>query len=187
MEILLVVLAVIAIYIVITYNGLVSVKESVSKAWSNIDVLLKQRHDELPKLIETCKQYMKHEQQTLEKVTQARSGVNNARETQDIAGLAVAESALQGSLGGLFALAESYPELKADQSFRALQSRITGLENAISDRREFYNDTVNVNNVRVQQFPDLIVANLFGFTKLDLLTFAPAELADVDVSKHFNS
>lgn len=180
-------LAVIVIYFVFTYNSLVSIKNNVSKAWANIDVLLKQRHDELPKLIDTCKQYMQHEQQTLEKVIQARSGVDNARQIQDVAGLAVAESALQGSLGGLFALAESYPDLKADQSFNALQSRITGLENAIADRREFYNDSVNVNNVRVQQFPDLIVAKLLGFNALELLEFAAAELADVDVSKRFNS
>ena len=101
-------------------------------------------------------------------------------------GLVVAESALQGSLGGLFALAESYPDLKADQSFSALQSRITGLENAIADRREFYNDSVNVNNVRIEQFPDLIVANLLGFKALNLLAFTPPELEDVDVSKRFN-
>lgn len=183
----LIVLAVAVIYIVFTYNSLVSIKNNVSKAWANIDVLLKQRHDELPKLIDTCKQYMQHEQQTLEKVIQARSGVDNARQIQDVAGLAVAESALQNSLGGLFALAESYPDLKADQSFSALQSRITGLENAIADRREFYNDSVNVNNVRVQQFPDLIVAKLLGFNALKLLEFAPAELADVDVSQRFNS
>jgi LemA protein len=183
----LIVLAVIIIYFIFTYNSLVSIKNNVSKAWSNIDVLLKQRHDELPKLIDTCKQYMKHEQETLEKVIKARSGVDSAREHKDVLGLAVAESALQGSLGGLFALAESYPELKADQSFSNLQSRITGLENAIADRREFYNDSVNVNNVRIQQFPDLIVARLTGFNELNLLKFASSELKDVDVNQRFNS
>jgi LemA protein len=184
---LLIVLAVIVIYFILTYNSLVSIKNDVSKAWANIDVLLKQRHDEIPKLIDICKAYMKHEQETLEKVIQARSGVDHARQSQDIAGLAVAESALQNGLGGLFALSESYPDLKADQSFNALQSRVTGLENAIADRREFYNDSVNVNNVRVQQFPDLIVARLFGFNLLKLLTFTPADLTDVDVNKQFNS
>jgi LemA protein len=184
---LLIVLAVVVIYFVFTYNSLVTIKNNVSKAWANIDVLLKQRHDELPKLIDTCKQYMQHEQQTLEKVIQARAGVDSARQSHDVAGLAVAESSLQGSLGGLFALAENYPDLKADQSFTALQSRITGLENAIADRREFYNDSVNVNNVRIQQFPDLIVARLLGFPALKLLTFAPAELVDVDVNQRFNS
>lgn len=182
----LVILAVVVIYLIFTYNSLVSIKNNVEKAWANIDVLLKQRHDELPKLIDTCKQYMQHEEQTLEKVIKARSGVDSARQIHDVAGLAVAESALQGSLGGLFALAENYPDLKADQSFRALQSRITGLENAIADRREFYNDSVNVNNVRVQQFPDLIAAKLFGFKSLSLLEFAPAELEDINVNKQFS-
>ncbi|MEE9331980.1 MAG: LemA family protein [Methylophilaceae bacterium] len=186
MTYLTVIAIVVIIYFVFTYNSLVSIKNNVSKAWANIDVLLKQRHDELPKLIDTCKRYMQHEQETLEKVIQARSGVDHARQSQDIAGLVVAESALQGSLGGLFALAESYPDLKADQSFSALQSRITGLENAIADRREFYNDSVNVNNVRIEQFPDLIVANLLGFKALNLLAFTPPELEDVDVSKRFN-
>lgn len=184
---LLIILAIVVIYIVFTYNSLVSIKNNVSKAWANIDVLLKQRHDELPKLIDTCKQYMQHEQQTLENVIKARSGVDSARQSHDVAGLAIAESSLHGSLGNLFALAENYPDLKADQSFRALQSRITGLENTIADRREFYNDSVNVNNVRIQQFPDLIVARLLGFNALNLLTFTPAELEDVDVNKRFNS
>lgn len=182
----LVVLAVVLIYLTITYNSLVAISNNVSKAWANIDVLLKQRHDELPKLIDTCKAYMKHEQDTLEKVVKARLGVDHARQSQDMASLGSAESALQGSLGGLFALVESYPELKADQSFNALQSRITGLENAIADRREFYNDSVNVNNIRVQQFPELIVAKLFGFHLLKLLTFAPAEVEDVDVNRRFD-
>lgn len=186
MFIALAILLIIIIYIVMTYNSLVVIKNNVSKAWSNIDVLLKQRHDELPKLIDTCKQYMQHEQQTLEKVIQARSGVNTARDAQDLVKLSAAETALQSSLGGLFAVAENYPDLKANQSFNALQSRITGLENAIADRREFYNDSVNVNNVRIAQFPDLIVARLFGFGVLDLLTFAPEALADVDVSARFN-
>ncbi len=182
-----IVLAVVFIYLVFTYNNLIAIKNNVSKAWSNIDVLLKQRHDELPKLIDTCKQYMQHEQNTLEKVIQARAGVDSARTAQDVAGLSIAESALRGSLGGLFALVENYPDLKANQSFNALQGRITGLENAIADRREFYNESVNLNNVRVQQFPDLIVAKVFSFSELKLLQFASAELEDVDVSKHFNS
>lgn len=183
----LIVLAIVVIYFVFTYNSLVSIKNNVSKAWANIDVLLKQRHDELPKLIDTCKQYMQHEQTTLENVTKARAGVDAARESKDVIALSVAESALRGGLGGLFAVAEKYPDLKADQSFKALQNRITGLESAIADRREFYNDSVNVNNVRVQQFPVLIVAKLFGFDEQNLLQFSHSELKDVDVSKRFSS
>ena len=126
----LIILVVVAIYFVITYNSLVGIKHNVEKAWANIDVLLKQRHDELPKLIDTCKQYMKHEQDTLEKVIQARSRVSEARETHNVAALGGAESALRTGLGQLFAVAESYPELKANEQFLHLQSRISGLENA---------------------------------------------------------
>lgn len=183
----LLVLVVIAVYFVMVYNGLVSIKNNVSKAWANIDVLLKQRHDELPKLVDTCKQYMKHEQDTLEKVIQARSRVSDARESQNIAALGAAEGALRAGLGSLFALAESYPDLKANEQFLHLQSRISGLENAIADRREFYNDSVNINNVRIEQFPDLIVARLFNFKAFDLLRFASEELKDVDVSQRFNA
>ena len=182
-----IILVLVVFYLVITYNSLVSVKNSVSKAWANIDVLLKQRHDELPKLVDTCKQYMKYEQVTLEKVIQARSRVSDARETQNVAALGAAESALKSSLGQLFALAESYPELKTNEQFLHLQSRISGLENALADRREFYNDSVNINNVRIEQFPDLIIARMFNFKSFDLLKFASEELIDGDISKRFNA
>lgn len=182
-----VVLAVIVVYGVMLFNSLVNIKNNVSKAWANIDVLLKQRHDELPKLIDTCKQYMKHEQDTLEKVIQARSRVSDARESHNLGALGVAEGALRNGLGSLFALAESYPDLKANEQFLHLQSRISGLENAIADRREFYNDSVNINNVGIEQFPGLIIARLFGFKAFDLLKFAAEELEDVDVSQRFNA
>ncbi len=182
-----VVLAVVLVYIIMVYNSLVSIKNNVSKAWANIDVLLKQRHDELPKLVDTCKQYMKHEQDTLEKVIQARSRVSDARESQNVAALGVAEGALRAGLGSLFALAEAYPDLKANEQFLHLQSRISGLENAIADRREFYNDSVNINNVRIEQFPDLVVARMFNFKAFDLLRFASEELKDVDLGQRFNA
>jgi LemA protein len=129
---------------------------------------------------------MKYEQDTLEKVVQARSRVADARESQNVPALGAAEGALRAGLGNLFALAESYPDLKANESFMQLQSRISGLENAIADRREFYNDSVNINNVRIEQFPDLMVARLFNFKAFDLLRFASEELKDVDVSQRFN-
>ncbi|PKO91099.1 MAG: LemA family protein [Betaproteobacteria bacterium HGW-Betaproteobacteria-1] len=183
----LVVLIVVVIYFIMIYNSLVNIKNNVAKAWSNIDILLKQRHDELPKLVDTCKNYMKHEQETLEKVTQARARVSEAREAHDVAALGAAEGALRVGLGNLFAVAEAYPELKANEHFLHLQARISGLENAIADRREFYNDSVNINNVRIAQFPDLIVARLLGFPAFDLLRFASSELKDVDISKRFAS
>ncbi|PPC93342.1 MAG: LemA family protein [Methylotenera sp.] len=179
--------AVVALYFVLTYNSLVNIKNNVEKAWANIDVVLKQRNDELPKLIDTCKIYMAHEAQTLEKVTQARMGVDTARQTQDLANLSQAEAGLQASLGGLFAVAENYPDLKADQTFLNLQGRITGLENQIADRREFYNDAVAINNVRIRQFPDMIVAGVFNFDRVDILRFASKELEDVDVASRFKA
>ncbi|HQR50363.1 MAG TPA: LemA family protein [Methylophilaceae bacterium] len=179
------VLVVALVYGVMLYNNLVLLKNNVAKAWANIDVLLKQRHDELPKLIDTCKQYMKYEQETLEKVIQARSRVADARESRNIAALGAAEGALRAGLGSLFALVESYPELKANEQFLHLQGRITGLENAIADRREFYNESANINNVRIEQFPDLIVARLFNFSDAEMLRFEAAELEDVDVARRF--
>ena len=182
-----VVLAVMVVYGVMLFNSLVNIKNNVSKAWANIDVLLKQRHDELPKLIDTCKQYMKHEQDTLEKVIQARSRVSDARESHNLGALGVAAGALRNGLGSLFALAESYPDLKANEQFLHLQSRISGLENAIADRREFYNDSVNINNVGIEQFPNLLIARLFGFKAFDLLKFSAEEMKDVDVGQRFKS
>ncbi len=169
------------VYAVFAYNNLVNFKHNVSKAWANIDVLLKQRHDEIPKLVETCKQYMKFEQTTLEKVMQARAQVSSARESRDIGALGKAEGALRAGLGSLFAVAEAYPELKSNEQFLHLHARISNLENAIADRREFYNESVNINNVRVEQFPDNIVAGLFSFKTARLLEFASAEKSDVDV------
>lgn len=168
------------------YNGLVTLKHNVSKAWANIDVLLKQRHDELPKLVETCKQYMKFEQETLEKVMQARASVASARETQNIGALGQAEGALRIGLGNLFAVAENYPDLKSNETFQHLQGRISGLENAIADRREFYNESVNINNVRVEQFPDNLVARMFAFKTFDLLIFDARELTDVNMKALFS-
>jgi len=180
------VLVIIAVYGVTLYNGLVQIKHNVAKAWANIDVLLKQRHDELPKLVETCKQYMKFEQDTLAKVMEARSKVFSARESQNIGALGQAEGALRASVGNLFAVAEAYPDLKTNQTFLQLQSRISGLENGIADRREFYNEAVNVNNVRIEQFPDTLVAGMCNFKPAQLLEFDTAEKTDVDVKQLFN-
>ncbi len=183
---LIVVLLLVAAYAVVLYNALVRLKHGVGKAWSNIEVLLKQRHDELPKLVETCKQYMQHERTTLERVIAARNAVASARETGDIGALGQAESGLRAGLGQLFALAENYPQLKANESFQFLQQRISGLENGIADRRELYNEAVNLNNVRIEQFPDVIIAGLFGFKAAELLEFSEAEKADVDLKSLFS-
>jgi LemA protein len=184
--ILLALLLVVVFYTIFIYNNLVSLKHGVSKAWSNIDVLLKQRHDELPKLVEVCKQYMQYEQETLEKVVQARAAVMQARSGGDIKELGQAESQLRLGLGNLFALAENYPDLKANNSYQQLQGRISQLENGIADRREVYNEAVNLNNVRIEQFPDVVVARLFNFRDFGLLEFSEEEKRDVNMQALFN-
>ena len=180
------VVVILLVWGVTIYNRLVNLKHNVSQAWSNIDVLLKQRHDELPKLVETCKQYMGYEQETLERVMKARSAVSAAREAGNVGALGAAESQLRLGLGNLFAVAEAYPELKANESFQHLQARISGLENAIADRREFYNESVNVNNIRIEQFPDVIIARMLAFKAFELLEFSEEEKADVDMKTLFS-
>jgi LemA protein len=185
--ILLVVVIALVVYAAGIYNGLVSLRESVKTCWANIDVLLKQRHDELPKLIETCKRYMQFEQDTLEKVMRARASVSQASEAGNVAAVGAAERQLRAGLNQLFAVAESYPQLKSDESFKQLQSRITALEEAIADRRELYNDQVNLNNVRVNEFPDIMIAQRFGFLPAHLLEFSTEEKRDVDVAALFHA
>ena len=174
------------IYGISLYNHLVSLKHAVGKAWANIDVSLKQRHDELPKLVEVCKQYKQFEQTTLQRVIEARSMVQSAREGQDIAALGKAEGMLRMGLGSIFAVAEAYPELKSNEHFMQLQTRISGLENTIADRRELYNESVNINNVQIEVFPASIIAALFNFGEKPLLEFSAGEKADVDMKQLFS-
>jgi LemA protein len=168
-------LCVLAGYIVGVYNMLVRLANNIDKAWSNIDVILKQRHDELPKLVEVCNSYMTHERETLESVTKAR---NAYREDMKTADKAQAENQIVSALGNLFAVAEQYPDLKANQEFLAIQQRISALENTIADRREFFNDSVNVYNIAIQQIPTVWVAQEIGYTRRPLLTVAPSDRQD---------
>ncbi|PLX81241.1 MAG: LemA family protein [Desulfuromonas sp.] len=173
------ILVVLVLYVIAVYNGLVSLKNNIEKAWSNIDVLLKQRFDELPKLIKVCEGYMQHEQKTLEAVIKARSQVSSARGgKQEIQ----AQNALTETLKSLFMVVERYPDLKADKSFRQLGARISELEDQIADRRELYNDTVNIYNIRIEQFPDVIIARMFNFTGRTLWQIDPSHRQDVKVS-----
>src|SRR5512142_2558860 len=128
------------------YNALVALKNSVARAWANIDVLLKQRHDELPKLVKVCEAYMQHERAVFDKLSEARAALAGAHSVGE---RAAAENQLTRALGQCFAVAENYPDLKANLSFSALQARISELENSIADRREFYNDTVTLFNTRI--------------------------------------
>jgi LemA protein len=166
-------------YLVGVYNVLVRLANNIDKAWSNIDVILKQRHDELPKLVEVCNSYMTHERETLESVTKARTAYSTGLKIDD---KAEAENQIVGALGKLFAVAEQYPDLKANQEFLAIQQRISALENTIADRREFYNDSVNLYNISIQQIPTLWVAQEIGFTARPLLTVAPSERKDAKLA-----
>jgi LemA protein len=180
-------IAALIVYGIGIYNGLVGLRENIKVAWANIDVLLKQRHDELPKLIETCKRYMQFEQETLEKVMRARATVDQASASGNVAAVGAAEQQLRSGVTRLFAVAESYPELKSDQTFKQLQGRITSLEESIADRRELYNDQVNLNNIRVKVFPDVLIALKFGFRTAQLLEFSQEEKRDVDTGALFRA
>ena len=160
------------------YNSLVRLKNNIKKAWSNIDVLLKQRHDELTKLMNTVKGYMKHEEGVLTKITQARTAFMDARSVGD---KAKADNMMTSTLKSLFAVAENYPELKADRSFAQFQSRISEIENQIEDRREFYNDSVNTFNIRIEQIPDLFVARMLGYAPRELFQADESDRTDVEV------
>lgn len=174
------------VYVAKIYNGLVALRNNVLKSWSNIDVLCKQRHDEIPKLVDTCKQYMGYEQQTLQDVMEARGSVLTALQEGKVDNLGKSEGQLRKGVGNLFALAENYPDLKATNSFQQLSSRISSLENAIADRRELYNEAANLNNTRIRQFPDMFMARVLQFEHQALLEFSAEETADVNINKLFN-
>jgi LemA protein len=147
------------LYLIIVYNELVRLRNDNDRAWANIDVLLKQRRDEIPNLVETVKGYMQHERETLESVTQARAASMNA---SSIGQKAQADLIMTGALRGLFAVAENYPQLKANENFLKLQNRISELEEKIADRREFFNDDVNTYNTRIGQLPEVFLANVMA-------------------------
>ncbi len=167
------------VYLVTIYNGLVALKNDIDKSWANIDVLLKQRHDELTKLLDTTKGYMEFERDTLTKITQARCQYQQA---VTIDQKAQADQSMTSALRGFFAVAENYPELKANTNFQTLQKRISDLESQIADRREFYNDCVNTFNIRIQQVPDTFVAGLMHLTPRMMLKIDEADKTDVKMA-----
>jgi len=170
---------VVAGYFVAVYNGLILVKNNIDKAWANIDVLLKQRHDELPKLVEVCKGYMEHESGVFDRIMQARQALMSA---QGPAQKGQAEGNLQGALRQLFALAENYPNLKAQTSFQQLQDRVSALESQIADRREFYNDSVNTYNIRIESLPDVFIARALALTPREMFKVEAADKEDVKIA-----
>ena len=167
------------LYFVGLYNKLVAFKNNIDRSFSNIDVLLKQRHDELPKLIETCKGYMQYEQKTLQAVTEARTAFMRANTPAE---KAQADNMVSGALKSLFAVAEKYPDLKANTNFMQLQGRITDLETKIAAQRAAYNEDVNAFNIRIAQIPASLVAGFMGLQPHALFQVAEADRADVKVS-----
>lgn len=169
---------VVLISLLLVYNSLVRLKNNIKKSWANIDVLLKQRSDELPNLIASVKGYMDHERSTLEALTKARTDLLQA---STLSKKAVADNSITQALKTIFAVAENYPTLKANENFLKLQNRITALENELADRREFYNDSVNLYNIRIHSIPDVIVARMMNYTDADLFKATDDEKTVVPV------
>jgi LemA protein len=156
------------------YNNLVSLRQQVERAWANIDVILKQRFDEIPQLIEIAEQFVKYEKGVLERLIEARKNYGAAKSVDDKIDAA---KKMSGAIQGIFALGEAYPELKSNTQFLQLQTRVSALENQLSDRRELYNETVTNLNTRIAQIPDTFFAGMLGYHPVKLFNVDPAEKA----------
>jgi LemA protein len=167
----------VVVYAIALYNGLVSVKHQVDQAWANIDVLLRQRHDELPKLIDIVKAHGAYERELLESVTalRTRAAIGQGPDAARLSG----EDTLSRAVTRLLATAESYPDLKASASYLELQRRVSALEEQIGHRREFYNAAVNLNNVRLEQFPESLFAAAAGLTRRPLFSVAAEQAGGI--------
>ena len=169
----LVIIGAVLLWVIASYNGLISGRNQVRSAWAQIDVQLKRRFDLIPNLVETVKGYTKHEQETLERVIKARNSAMGATTVEE---MAAKEGELRQTLRSLFALSESYPDLKANESFIKLHDELAGTENTISYSRKFYNEMVTRYNTRLQTFPTNIIAGIFNFTSEPLFIVEdPAE------------
>ncbi len=171
-----------AIFFILTYNQLVKLRQRVNNAWSQVDVQLKRRYDLIPNLVNTVKGYASHERETLESVTRARTQAMTAGSVQEQSG---AENMLSGALKTLFAVAESYPQLKADGNFRQLQEELTNTESKIAFSRQFYNDTVQKYNTRLELFPTNIIAGALGFSPREYFTLTEESAARQAVEVKF--
>lgn len=176
--ILLIILVVAAIWIIAVYNGLITLKNRVDEAWSDIDVQLKRRYDLIPNLVNTVKGYAAHEKEVFEKVTEARTKAMGAGSAAEKAG---AENMLSGALKSLFAVAEAYPDLKANQNFLELQRELTDTEDKIQASRRFYNGNVRDFNTKIQVFPTNVFAGMLNFTKRDFFEAGEGEKEPVKV------
>lgn len=164
----LIVLAIIVLWVALTYNSLVSLRNNAKKAFSGIDVQLKRRMELIPNLIETVKGYVKHEKTLLEEITKARTSIMNASAINDIKGIAAGENQLSGALKSLFAVAENYPNLKANENFAKLQEALAETEDQIAASRRIYNENSTDLNNKVEMFPSSIIASIFAFQKSEL-------------------
>ncbi|MCB0215225.1 MAG: LemA family protein [Caldilineae bacterium] len=173
------VLALVLIWATFVYNRLVALRNRAEGAWSDIDVQLKRRHDLVGNLVETVKGYASHERETFEAVVEARNQAEGARQSGDLAAAGAAESLLGGRIGAIFALAEAYPELKANEGFRDLQKSLGDLETAIQDARRYYNAVVRDLNTRIQSMPDMLVARFGSFAPLGFFELEDAAEAAV--------
>jgi len=177
--ILLGVLALAVLFFIFAYNNLISLRNRIDNAWSQIDVQLKRRYDLVPNLVETVKGYAKHEKELFTEVTKARAAAANAA---GVAEKAKAENMLSSTLKSLFAVAENYPQLRANENFKMLQEELAGIENKIAYARQFYNDSVLAYNTAIQTIPTNIVAGLFGFAPREFFkTEGEAERENVKV------
>lgn len=176
--IIIAIIAVVIIYVIVTYNNLVSLRNKVSDQWSQIDIELKRRFDLIPNLVNTVKGYAKHESETLDNVVKARNTYLSAGTREQAMN---ADKELTGAIGKLFALAESYPDLKANENFASLQRELNTTEDKISFARKFYNDTALLLNNKIDMFPSNIVANMFHFTKVEYFKAAEEEKENVKV------
>jgi len=174
MTVLVAVIAVVAFAVIGIYNGLVRLNVQAANAWSDIDVQLKRRHDLIPNVVETVKGYASHERSTLEAVVNARNRAVSV-ESAGPAERGQAEGALTTALRGLFALAESYPQLRAAENFAQLQNTLAQIEDAVQNARRYYNAVVRDLNTRVQQFPSNLIAGMFGFRNREFFEVPDAE------------
>jgi LemA protein len=172
------VVAVIVIWVVASYNGLIVSRNEANNSWAQIDVQLKRRYDLIPNLVETVKGYMKHEKEVLENVTKARTAFMSAKTMEK---KAQASNQLTQTLKSLFAVAENYPTLKANENFMQLQEEISGTENKIAYSRQHYNDSVMIFNTKIQVFPTNVIAGMFSFTNKDFFNSPEDEKKNVNV------
>jgi len=176
--IILVIIVLVIFWIVGGFNSLVTLRNRAKEAWSDIDVQLKRRYDLIPNLVETVKGYATHEKETFEKVIEARAKAMGAQSVKD---RAEAENSLSQTLKSIFALAENYPDLKASQNFLELQRELTDTEDKVQASRRFYNGNVRDLNTKIETVPTNIIANMFGFQKMEFFEIAEAEKAPVSV------